>query len=76
MDKSKVKELEDVSPIEVMLVLQIISHMFIIGEKKGARHDLKGHCLLVPPDLKKIQCTLPRNSNDEHLINLALKQID
>ena len=30
---------------------------------------------LVPADLKKIQTTLPRNCNDEHLISPAVKRI-
>ena len=35
---------------------------------------LKGQCVLVPADLKKVQTTLPRSCNDEHIITLALKR--
>ena len=41
---------------------------------KGAQHGLKGQCVLVPANLEKIQKTLPRSCNDEHIITLALKR--
>ena len=48
--------------------------MFNISKMKGAQHSLKGQCVLVPSDLKKIQTVLPRSCDDEHIILLALKQ--
>ena len=70
----KVKELDDLCPIELMLISQIIPFMFIVAKHKGAQHGLKGQCVLVPADLKKIQTTLPRSCDDEHLISLTLKR--
>ena len=69
-----IKELNELCPLEIMLVSQIIPFMFIVGKTKGAQHGLKGQCVLVPTDLQKIQTTLPRNCSDEHLISLALKR--
>ena len=57
-----------------MLISKIIPYMFIVARHKGAQHGLKGQCVLVPADLKKIQRVLPRSSNDEYLISLALKR--
>ena len=48
--------------------------MFIIAKTKGAQHGLKGQCVLVPTDLKKIQTIHPRCCNVEYLISLALKR--
>lgn len=36
-----------------MQVSKIISFMFIIGKTKGAQHELKGQCVVVPTDLQK-----------------------
>ena len=56
----KIKELEDLCPIEIMLISQIIPFMFIVARIKGAQHGLKGQCVLVPADLKKVQTVLPK----------------
>ena len=70
----KYKELEDLCPIELMLISQIIPFMFIVAKHRGAQHGLKGQCVLVPADLKKMQTTLPRTCDDNHLISLTLKR--
>ena len=73
----KVKELDDLCPLELALISQIISFMYIVGKQKGAQHSLKGQYVLVPANLKKIQrttSTLPRTCNDETVISLALKR--
>ena len=57
-----------------MLFLQIISVMFVVDKTEIAQHELKGQCILVPADLKRIQSTLPRDCIDEHLVSLVLKQ--
>ena len=67
-------ELDRLCPIELMLVSQIIPFMLIITKTKGAQHGLKGWCLLVPTDLKKIQTILPRSFNEEYLISLTLER--
>ena len=66
----KFSELDRLCPIELMLISQIIPFMFIIAKTKGAQ--LKGQCVLVPTDLKKIQTILPRSCDEEYLISLAL----
>ena len=48
--------------------------MFIVTKAKGAQHGLKGQCVLVPTDLKKVQTILPRSFDEEYLIFLALKR--
>ena len=48
--------------------------MFIVGKVKDAQHGLKGQCVLVPIDLKKVQTILPRLCDEEYLISLALKR--
>ena len=60
-------------PVELMLISQIISFMFIVAKTKGAQHGLKGQCVLVPADLEKIQTISPRSCDEEYLISLALK---
>ena len=57
-----------------MLVSQIIPFMFIVPKHKGAQQGLKGQCVMVPANLKKIQTVLPRSCSDEYLISLALKR--
>ena len=47
--------------------------MFIVAKTKSAQHGLKGQCILVPTDLKKIQTILPRPCDEEYLISLTLK---
>ena len=49
----KFNEFESLCPIELMLISQIITFMFIFAKAKGAQHCLKGQCVLVPTDLKK-----------------------
>ena len=63
-----IKELEDVCPLEVMLVSQIFKYILIVGKTEGAQHGLKWHCVLVPEDLQKSQTTLPRNCNDDQVV--------
>ena len=60
-------------PIELILISQITPFMFIVVQMKGAQHGLKGQCVLVPTDLKKIQTILSRSCDEEYLISLALK---
>ena len=48
--------------------------MFIVARTKGAQHGLKGQCVLVPADLKKVQTVLPRSSDEGCMISLALKR--
>ena len=67
--------LNDLCPLEHMLISQIIPFMFIVARHKGAQHGLKGQVVLVPTDLKKIQSVLPRSTNNGHIISLALKRI-
>ena len=70
----KFEELDNLCPIELMLISQIIPFMFIVAKTKGAQHGLKGQCVLVPADLKKVQTILPRSCDEEYLISLALKR--
>ena len=71
---TKFDELENLCPLELMLVSKIIPFMFIVARTKGAQHGLKGQCVLVPADLKKVQTVLPRSSDEGCLISLALKR--
>ena len=68
------KEIEDLCPLEIMLISQIIPFMFVVARHKGAQHGLKGQVVLIPSDLTKIQSVLPRSCNEDHLISLALKR--
>ena len=43
--------------------------MFIVARVKGAQHGLKGQCVLVPTDLRKIQSVLPRSCDELTWIN-------
>ena len=73
----RVKVLDSLCPLELTLISQIIPFMYIAGKQKGVQHGLKGQCVLVPVNLKKIQgitSTLPRTCNDETVISLALKR--
>ena len=68
------KEIDDLCPLELSLVSQIIPFMFIVAKHKGAQFGLKGQVVLVPSDLTKIQKVLPRSCDEGHLISLALKR--
>ena len=57
-----------------MLNSQIIPFMLIAAKMEGEQHSLKGQCVLVPTDLKKVQTILPRSCNEKYLIPLALKR--
>ena len=70
----RIKELDDLCPLELMLISQIIPFMFIVAKHKGAQYGLKGQCVLVPTDLKKIQTVLPRTCDENYIISLALKR--
>ena len=48
--------------------------MYIVAKHKGAQFGLKGQCVLVPADLKKIEKSLPRPCDDNCVISLALKR--
>ena len=67
-------ELKDLCPLELMLISQIIPFMYIVAKHKGAQFGLKGQCVLVPADLKKIEKSLPRPCDDNCVISLALKR--
>ena len=47
------KESEDLPPLEIMQVSQIIPFIFIVSKTKGAQHELKGQFALGLADLKK-----------------------
>ena len=66
-------ELDRFCPVELIIISQIIPFMFIVAKTKGAQHGRKGHCVLVPTDLKKIQTILSRSWDEEYLISYALK---
>lgn len=51
----RIEKIDCLCTIEVKLISQIIPFMFTIVKVKGAQHSLKGECVLVPADLKKIQ---------------------
>ena len=70
----KYKELEDLCPIELTLISQIIPFMTIVGKQRGSQHGLKGQCVLVPADMSKVQAILPRTCDDNVLISLNLKR--
>ena len=61
-------------PIELILISQVILSMFITAKHTSEQWGLKGQCVLVPADLKKVQTSLRRVYNDGHLMTLALKQ--
>ena len=69
----KFSELDMLSPVELMLISQIVPFMFIVAKMKGVQHGVKRQCVLVLTDLKKIQTILPRSYDEECLISLALK---
>ena len=66
--------IDDLCPLEISLVSQIIPFMFIVPRHKGAQHGLKGQVVLVPSDFKKISKILPRSCDEGHIISLALKR--
>ena len=68
------KELEDLCPIELTLISQIIPFMTIVGKQRGSQHGLKGQCILVPADMSKVQAILPRTCDENVLISLNLKR--
>ncbi|XP_066911966.1 uncharacterized protein [Clytia hemisphaerica] len=70
----RIPELDNLCPIEMMLVSQIIPFMFIVPKHKGGQQGLKGQCVMVPANLDKIQKILPRVCSEEFLISLALKR--
>ena len=50
----KIAELECLGYLECMLISQIIPFMSIVAKQKSSQNGLKGQCVLVPADLKKI----------------------
>ena len=68
------EELTCLNDIEHALICQIMPFMSIVARHRGAQVGLKGQVVLVPADLNKIQKVLPRSSNDDHLISVALKR--
>ena len=51
----KFSELDRLCPIELTLITQIVPFVFAVARTEGARNGLKGQCLLVLTELKKIQ---------------------
>ena len=70
----KIDELECLGYLECMLISQIIPFMSIVAKQKSSQNGLKGQCVLVPADLKKIQKVLPRTCNEENIVSIALKR--
>ena len=70
----RIEELECLSYLECMLISQIIPFMSIISKQKSSQNGIKGQCVLVPTDLKKIQNVLPRTCNEENIVSIALKR--
>ena len=70
----KIQELDNLCALEITLISQMIPFQIIVGKVKGTQHGLKGQCVFVPADVNKIQATLPRFCNDEHINILALKR--
>ena len=70
----KYQELEDLCPIELTLISQIIPFMTIVGKQRGSQHGLKGQCILVPADMSKVQAILPSACDDNVIISLNLKR--
>ena len=70
----RVEELEDLCPLELMLISQIIPFMSIVPKHKGAQFSLIGQCVLVPADLKQAETSSSRPCDEHCVINLALKQ--
>ena len=68
------EEVKDLCPLELMLISRILPFMFIIPKHKGAQFGLKGQCVLVPTDLKKVEANLPRACNENCVIPLVLKR--
>ena len=71
---SKYKELEDLCPIELTLISQIIPFLKIVGKQRDLQHRLKGQCIIVPADKSKVQAILPRDCDGNVLISLNLKR--
>ena len=69
-----VEELDCLNGIEHALICQVLPFMSIVARHRGAQSGLKGQVVLVPTDLTKLQRVLPRSSNDEHIISVALKR--
>ena len=69
----KFSELDGLCPTELMVISQIITFMLLLPKQKVFSMHLKGQCVLVPTDLKKVQTILPRTCDDKYLISLALK---
>ena len=67
-------ELKELSSLECLLVAKIIPFMHIVSLTKGSQHGLKGHVVLVPADLSKVCTLLPRCTNNDNIISLALKR--
>ena len=57
----------------LMLISGIVPFMLIVPKHKVAQFGLKGQCVLVPADLKKIETSLPRPCDLDCVISLALK---
>ena len=57
---------KELYPIELMLISQIIPFMFITAKHTSVQQGLKGQCVLVLADLKKVQTSLTRACNDDH----------
>ena len=67
-------EINDLTPLQVSLVSQIIPFMHMTYRHAGEQEKLKWRVVLVPSDLTKIQKQLPRTCSDAQIICLALKK--
>ena len=65
---------KELYPIELIMISQVILFLFITPKNTSDQWGLKGQRVLIPADLKKIQTSLPRIFNVDHLITLALKR--
>ena len=61
---------KELYPIELMLISQIIPFMFKTAKNTGERWGLK----VIHHIWKRVQTSLSRACNDDHLITLVLKQ--
>ena len=66
----KIDELKDLCPLELMLISQIISFMFIFAKFEDAQHGLKSQYVLVPAKCKGFYL---KSCDEEYLMSLVLK---
>lgn len=71
---SKLDEFENLYPLEITLISQIMPFMHVCVNVKGDQHGLKRQLLLVPGNLSKEQRGLPWYCENKYLIPLSLKR--